>query len=127
MTSFTIKNQKDKEHFFIFRIKKNECSTGKINIFKKFRRETPTYSDTPISRVLKRVKLAGVSQYPAWVLYIKSPSEIYMMNYTCNIREQLHSIINHKKKYNPWNKYYIYLKCTTICLKFWCISLLQIH
>jgi hypothetical protein len=30
MTSFKIKNQKDKEHFFIFRIKKNECSTGKI-------------------------------------------------------------------------------------------------
>jgi hypothetical protein len=35
MTSFKMKNQKDKEHFFIFRIKKNECSTGKKLIFKK--------------------------------------------------------------------------------------------
>ncbi len=32
--SFQIKNQKDKEHSFIFPINKNECSTGKINIFK---------------------------------------------------------------------------------------------
>ncbi len=28
------------------------------------------YNEKPISRVLKRVKLAGVSQYPAWVLYM---------------------------------------------------------
>jgi hypothetical protein len=41
MTKFQIKNQKDKEQFFIFPIKKNICSTGKINIKKKFRRETP--------------------------------------------------------------------------------------
>jgi hypothetical protein len=41
MTKFQIKNQKDKEQSFIFPIKKNECSTGKINIFIKFQRETP--------------------------------------------------------------------------------------
>ncbi len=34
MNSFQIKNQKEKEHFLIF--KKNEYSTGKINIKKKF-------------------------------------------------------------------------------------------
>jgi hypothetical protein len=39
--SFQIKNHKDKEQSFIFPIKKNECSTGKFNIFKKFQRETP--------------------------------------------------------------------------------------
>jgi hypothetical protein len=44
-----------------------------------------------------------------YIKYINSPSEIYMMKYTCNIREQLdevyvqhteqlHRIINHKKK-----------------------------
>jgi hypothetical protein len=32
MTKFQIKNQKYKEQSFIFTIKKNECSTGKISI-----------------------------------------------------------------------------------------------
>jgi hypothetical protein len=41
MINFQIKNQKDKEQSFIFPIKKNECSTEKFNIFKKFQRETP--------------------------------------------------------------------------------------
>ncbi len=41
MINFQIKNQKDKEQSFIFRIKKNECSTRKIYILKIFQRETP--------------------------------------------------------------------------------------
>jgi hypothetical protein len=41
MINFKIKNQKDKEQSFIFPIKKNECSTVKFYIFKKFQRETP--------------------------------------------------------------------------------------
>jgi hypothetical protein len=40
MINFQIKNQKDKEQS-IFPIKKNECSTEKINILKKFQREAP--------------------------------------------------------------------------------------
>jgi hypothetical protein len=67
MISFKIKNQKDKEHFFIFRIKKKRMFYGENLYLKKI----PTRDTvTPISRVLKRVKLAGVSQYPAWVLYL---------------------------------------------------------
>ena len=41
MTEFQIKNQKDKEKFFIFPKKKPDGSTMRISIFKKFPRETP--------------------------------------------------------------------------------------
>jgi hypothetical protein len=65
ITSFKIKNQKDKKHSFIFPTKKNECSTAKIYIFKKLKFET---RNAYLAQV-KTLKLAGVSQYSWWVLY----------------------------------------------------------
>ena len=66
VNNITNKNQKDKEEFFIFLMKKTRLRYDKNKYLKKI-----PLRDTvgPISRGLKHHNWQGVSQYFWWVLY----------------------------------------------------------